>query len=467
MPGLNISGYNLSPPSSPPLTSPRLQGFFRRFSSGFSAKLPSSRNRQAAAKRKETQRSKTIPKISDADTGDDTDSFKYPSDFDAPIPKIAIPKLSKPDRSDQNDTTSYHSFPSIERSRCHVCGLSSPLPRTSDFPNANRLCQECRSRSPLSCISFGRKQAHVEDQQERLVKSNLSHHMRHTPSPIQGPRPVSEASAAKKFGNPPRRTPVSSSSSPTWSENRSASSSPKIHHIHVLPNAKAYPYVHRNEALQSRSVSPKGKLSIVEPSKDGRNAAAVPRRRADYSETVFYGCPITSVVHNAPNGPLFVWNSAMDSHDTLQDSYHYSERNERNDLWQNSRRQTPSRNTTLSSPDTRITPLVGERRLELKGGASHHNEVPRLRGGCGKRETSGESFWFKVKRWLLTGSRRDHQENVESDADEPLARIPTTSSVSRRSNRTVGLPENVSRHSSETSRSSISNRGTTSGTVVS
>src|SRR5437764_3150 len=96
-------------------------------------------------------------------------------------------------------------------------------------------------------------------------------------SPVQQrmiPRPASVAEGRPKDVMGPVLRPVS----------------PKLHHIHGLPAAKKYPYVHKREVEAHLAALHAGSPSPLRRSTDEATPSVVlPGSSYDYSETVFYG----------------------------------------------------------------------------------------------------------------------------------------------------------------------------------
>jgi hypothetical protein len=66
--------------------------------------------------------------------------------------------------------------------------------------------------------------------------------------------------------------------------------SPKLHHIHGLPNSKAYPYVHKSEVPQHFAAIRAGAPSpLTDFAHDAREKRSKADRSTDFTETVYYG----------------------------------------------------------------------------------------------------------------------------------------------------------------------------------
>ncbi|KAF1847033.1 uncharacterized protein K460DRAFT_413841 [Cucurbitaria berberidis CBS 394.84] len=511
---LKKSKRKSTPPGTQSPTSQRPQSFSQRLSSGFSSMITNLPRRKSTPKHDPTQRSTTAPNPFRPGTqGRAIGSSGLLGSQHKLIPGIDIPTLADADSPCPYDPSSYHSFPSIEQSRYDFCGLKPPLRPTSGIPPSCRPCSKCRSKSPFAHIACGRKPSRNENRTNPAIWSSPAQLREASLSPEEGPRLVPAAVAARRIGNPPRRAPLpvprlpaARNPRPTYNSHgphsveqgpvitgtavivsnirddrdlKVRSASPRLHHIHGLPNAKDYPYVHKREveghlaALRAGSPSPL-RLRVDRPSSANTLPAV-----ADYSETVFYGRPISSasarhsdvqrslfpsqpqlttltIQRVEATGRVVVGNTRRERPTSLNMEL------ENNEVYR--RRSPPPRTqagyyrptrsipqpsesqSTSSSPETSATPKVGGRRLELKGGSQ--STASRLRGGSAGKRSPEQNCGFKLKTWLLTGSCLSHSSDVDSDADLPPSRTPDPASVVRASKRACGrvpLPAHISR----------------------
>ncbi|KAL6709204.1 hypothetical protein ACN47E_002020 [Coniothyrium glycines] len=231
------------------------------------------------------------------------------------------------------DSRTCRSFPSIERLRNDFCGLKSSS-RSSMVSRSGRAHNDSRPHSPQ--VHFGVCQ--------RLSSSDGANNIHLSPYPCDShtgssseevPRPISHAAAAKKLGNPPRRSslpiprlatpstaPLSSdeglrtkqssvyesfSVSTTFTRSRNRSSvvenakpiSPKLHHIHGISGAQKVPYVHRHEVEEHLAALRAGATSPLLQMPDSTSTRVSPTT-TDFSETVYYGRGFSSVTARQP-----------------------------------------------------------------------------------------------------------------------------------------------------------------------
>jgi hypothetical protein len=394
------------------------------------------------------------------------------------IPRLEIPKLSDSDSDCPYDPSSYHSIPSIEQGGCTCCGLRPPSRASS------RSCSHCRSRTPLSHLASNFRCRRGRTRKSPATEGSLARLLESSESPEESPRIVPGAIVARRIGNPPRRSSLPGGIVPSYSTSRLPShqshtkhdshsgalqpgsqdvrpQSPKLHHLHCLPNAKSHPYVHKHEvdmhlaALRAGSPSP-----LRQPvERETRMFADLREPYQDFSRTVFYG----TSTHWGPNRP------GGGSHLAPRSGPHYTsgivecvgnviieeERRGGAAAWEREvarsqvyRRQSPR----TPKPDSDSS---HGQQLLLKGGG---DDIPQLRGG------SVGSIGFRLKRWILTchGPCPSHYA-YDSDSDEnlPPSRVPAPERLARalRSSRSrATLPVNIVRDSAQ---SSLANSSTT------
>lgn len=317
---------------------------------------------------------------------------------------------------------------------------------------------------------------------------HLAHLANNSDSVLLGPRPVTPERVMKRIGNPPRvsrlppgivRLPVPNAANtvprrdpverppsrlgmrPFDSRTHSIGlhgphhasmaptpkkpTSPKLHHLPLLPHSENHPFVHRREipkhaiALQAGSSSP-----LTDRSKSPRTSSKVDRT-TDYSDTVYYGGrrsslpshlidfkkpqTTTVVVKQAQasgRASIDLYASPLDA--ALAESEEYKKRSPTQTYSQPSQAlgDINDSSTTFGSQDTSSI-KTGDIRLELKGGSSS-NIAPRLRGGNGHERVSAETFAFKLKRWILL-CQPCHKPHYDSDDDLPPARVATPERV--------------------------------------
>jgi hypothetical protein len=298
----------------------------------------------------------------------------------------------------------------------------------------------------------------------------------------QGPLQPTAASSLN-LRQPLVRESFSVSTTLTRSQTRTVGStqgrpiSPRLHHLHVLPGANEYPYVHKNEveqhlaALRLDAPSP---LSQSSQTDSPRASTTI----ANYSETVFYGHTFSpapdrsSAAHQSHNGPQFQAATMVQPDRTsdtsiitnvesqtqpanhemeLSASELYRRRSpehqSRPPQLPSAAPETPQSEVTFERSNTGSTQTVGGRRLELKGGSQPGS--PRLRGGYDNDCTPRETCAFRFKRWLLTGRCGNyHSGDTDSDADLPPPRVVSSNRVAQcveNANRRAPLPATISR----------------------
>jgi len=346
-----------------------------------------------------------------------------------PAPKAHIPLLSVPEEPCPHDPSTYRSFPSIERPRCTFCGMRPPKSRSSTP------CHDWRSRSPLSHMKFILQRRSDIEVNLSVTTESFSPLTRHNSSSFeQGPHRVPPDIAAKRIGNPPRRaslpmcqisainTPIGPSSADSASQSTRQSSatpdthvprpksalvtqdvrptSPKLHHIHGLPNSKAYPFIYKREvsrhltALHAGSPSP---LADFAHAAQARTSVDV---TTDYSETVYYGSRILPAFSPTPDQRL--------------------------------------------SPQRSLSNVV----VEQTANSSEQDLTPRLRGGGEEERAHNPSCGLTLKQLLLTCHKagRRHTTNPNSDETITPTRIPDAVQIAQAIRKTQGtarLPRNL------------------------
>jgi hypothetical protein len=447
-------------------------------------------------------------------------SIRLPANHRQLTPRKKIPKLSEADKKCPYDPCTYHSFLSIEECGCDICcGIRSFAGSTLDMPASSEPCKYCRSRSPFSHIASSFERSRGQSRSSSAARKRLAQLFESSSSSDKGPRIVPAAVAATRIGNPPRRAlcpsglitlhntirmsstheigtqqrvqprrPSSEASreSQTLFNHKTRPMSPKLHHLHGLPSAKDYPYVHRREVdahiAALRTGSPSPLRYRIDEVRHGTQCAGT----TDYSRTVFYGHTKCSSFKNHLHKNRTVSPSAPHSGTTvrqrkeargsiivdkrqrggipipldleLESSSVYQRRSPQESTQQahpRRRRRDDDSDKTFSTLTTQTPSTIGGKRLELKGGSLY----PQLRGGG---ESRSVSLGFKLKEWLLTcrtPCRSRHAYDEDSDADLPPARTLAPERIAKPVQRACGgvsLPKNVSRGSVVTSRGSTS-----------
>ncbi|KAH7067499.1 hypothetical protein BKA63DRAFT_495319 [Paraphoma chrysanthemicola] len=314
-------------------TEPGLQRpktLFQRVSSGFSTIMP--KIRREHSKVDVSGRPQTAPDVPRKPIFESLRHRLHPPSRPHPhVPRINIPQLSDADSVCPYDSSVYFSFPSIETPRSNVCG-----PRTISRPTTSEPCTECRSRSPFSHLASAYRRAGACRRSNSAVETRISEITSNESSPEDGPRIVPDTVAATRLDNPPRRAslppdqvpffhnpsrllsvprdtrPARPSSLTLGSMSRVRGFqthdvrpvSPKLHHLHGLPHAKEYPYVHKHEVeahlIAIRTGSPSTLLRHI-----GEVTSSVDPREpyANYSQTVFYGQTFSLASSRRPSQP--------------------------------------------------------------------------------------------------------------------------------------------------------------------
>ncbi|KAF2632966.1 hypothetical protein BU25DRAFT_454120 [Macroventuria anomochaeta] len=244
--------------------------------------------------------------------------------------------------------------------------------------------------------------------------------------------------------------------------------SPKLHHLHGLPNSENFPFVHKHEIPKHAIAIRAGSTSPLTDQSNSPRTSPSKRGSSDYSNTVYYGgrkssFPASRAATPKPHVTTVVVKQVQASGSAVIDlqaspldialagSEVYRKRSP-----QQIPPTKPSQalvdvtdsGTTFGSQDTGST-KIGGMRLELKGGNPFGKEIPRLRGGSGREGLSTNSFSFKLKKWILTchGPCPDYID-TDSDADLPPPRVVTPERVARMKQKMNGrapLPAHISR----------------------
>jgi hypothetical protein len=410
------------------------------------------------------------------------------------------------------DPDSYHSLASIEKRRCNFCGMRGP----KIIPHEP--CHACKTGGPGSHITS----AGTHRRRSAVDARHLAHLAHSSDSVLLGPRPVTPERAAKRIGNPPRvsrlppgivRLPVPNAANTVPRRNpferppsrlgmRSSAgvaydirlhdshhtsmesplnkpTSPRLHHLPLLPHSEKHPFVHRHEipkhaiALRAGSSSP-----LIDRSNSPRMSPRT-NNTTDYSETVYYGgrkpslsshlvdlkkpqttTAMVKQVTARKRASIDLYASPLDA--ALAESEVYKKRSPKQTSSQPKRALVDSNDIsmTFGSQDTGST-KIGDMRLELKGGGSDANR-PRLRGGSGYESASTDTFAFKLKRWILL-CQPCHRYHDESDDDLPPARIAR---MRQKMNGKAPLPAHLSRGAPSMTSSSSATRASLGAEAV-
>ncbi|EMD87945.1 hypothetical protein COCHEDRAFT_1112396 [Bipolaris maydis C5] len=419
-------------------------------------------------------------------------------------PKLHQPSRGEPEQPCPYHRTKYHSFSSIERSRCTFCGMRSSRPSSSEP------CKDCRSKSPFSHIKMGFRQKSTPEDFTEIGSSKPEFFHRPSTSSDEGPRIVPPEVAAERIGNPPRRAalpvprpgavnnilnppsarpafqpPGHVSVSSSGSASNDVRTSPKLHYLHGLPDSKAYPYVHKKEvkdhlaAIDAGISSPLAEFAFTVKQQEERN------RYTDFSETVFYGNSpspaLVSDVHKlfpeqSRHGNVVVEHTlVVGGHVVPKRSRAQQQTSIEEQLYESNMhaRKSPA----LQAPRSRISrpcsrnEIYGTMPISLNDETSRKNErithelasndenITMLRGGAGTSQAP-IGYGLLFKQLLLTCHRPDSKST--SDSEDSPVRIPDPTHIARtmcRAQGTARLPKNLSRTTatSQTTRSSSSN----------
>lgn len=365
-------------------------------------------------------------------------------------------------------------FATSEKRRCSFCGMRGPKVVHTE-PYYARATDDTGSHM---CSAYDRP--HTQTKHLASNAASPDHHTGSSSSALLGPRPVSPERAAGRIGNPPRvsrlppgviclptanRTQVHQDSKGANSSHRIETtsrgsrrydgytqksgnigkeepvpkpSSPKLHHIHGLPNSEDFSFVHRHEipkhaiALRAGSTSP-----LTDRSTNLKYSPSV-RGPSDFSDTVYYSGKndtssasqtstqkphITTVFlskRQGSEGTFFDFQqSPLDSALTGSKVYrkHSPQQTQPTKFSQTLTDITDS-GTTFGSQDTAST-TIGGKRLELRGGSPAGDLGPKLRGGSGHERLWTDTFGFKLKRWLLT-CHGPCPDDFDADSDGEL-----------------------------------------------
>jgi hypothetical protein len=453
----------------------RPQTLLQRLSSGFTS-FKINRGAESISKRPET--APTEPRL----TREITSRRRGPPDDLIFIPRLEIPKLSESDSVCPHDSRAYHSFLSIEQGGCNCCGLRSPSRATFSISASSRPCGNCRSRTPLSSLSSRLRCRRGRRGKSPAVESSLARPIER-PESQEIPRIVPGAIVARRIGNPPRRSSLPDGRVPSYSTShvpslQAASSSrqghtehgqpgdssgqdvrpqsPRLHHLHCLPNAKSHPYVHKHEilahiaALRAGSPSP-----LRQPIHEEHTPPDPHKPNQDFSRTVFYG----TTTHWGSNHP------GHGNHLSPRSGPHYTsgiiDHVGNAIIEQENRRSIPAferelgRNEVYRRQSPQQAPAhesAGGERLLFEGS----RDTPQFRGG------SAASLDFKLKRWVLTchGTWRSRDKyDSGSDDDVPPPRTPAPERIThvlRSSRGRSMLPAGVVRDSTTSSQTASS-----------
>jgi hypothetical protein len=219
------------------------------------------------------------------------------------------------------DPNSYHSFASIQKRRCSFCGMRGPK------IVHNEPCHACSTGGPGSHITS----AGIHGRHSAIDARHLARLANSSDSVLLGPRPVTPERAAKRIGNPPRvsrlppgiiRLPVTSAANANQHRDpvvRPPSrlsmrpfdggthdvrlynphhtgvespikkpTSPKLHHLPLLPNSEDYPFVHRHEIPKHAMVLRAGSTSPLTDRSNIPRTSPRMHKTTDYSDTVYY-----------------------------------------------------------------------------------------------------------------------------------------------------------------------------------
>jgi hypothetical protein len=477
-------------PVSQDPTPQRPQTLLQRFSSSFSSMIPNIRSQRRNSKTSIANRPETAPTSYQRGGSNiiSSQSRVLPGSQQSLNSQINIPKLSNSGGNCAHDASTYYSFPSIEQQRCDLCGL-----RPSS--KAAGSCIHCRPKSSISHIASVFRRSRDRGTDDPTAQSSLAKLIESSTPSEQGPRPVSDAAAAKRIGNPPRKASLPGGRRPSYNTLRPDSAqrgssqsavrpiSPKLHHLHGLPGAKASPYVHKREVDAHLAALRAGAPSPLRRSADESKTSADHREsQQDYSQTIYYGNTTSSAPGRSSHrfGMLSVSRTQVSATTVERVQAHgniiieegrrggipttFDLELQRSQVYQRrsphptppparpQRIQEEDSDADFSTLTTQTPSTVGGKRLELKGG----NEKPRLRGGNGDDQTHDAGLAFKLKKWLLTcriPHRSRHAYDTDSDADLPPPRAPAPERILRTVRRNSGrarLPSVIDKRANQT-----------------
>lgn len=299
----------------------RPKTLFKRLSSGLSTILPNISSRRRSLTTRSSDRPMTAPSPSHKHKHRSNRTQRHlPNEEFMVIPQINIPRLSDADSICSYDASTYHSFPSIEDERCSFCGMRSLPRKISASLASNRPCDHYRSHSPFSHLGSPFRHPKRQESSSRATSSDLPVLDEISPLIEEIPRIVPYEIAARRIGNPPRRSSLPAGLRPSYGTShlspahasiphthhdhhsratlRHSSSasgdsrpiSPRLHHIHGLPHAHSHPYVRESEidahiaALEAGSPSP-----LLQVVNEGSSVPEPSQSYRDFSRTVFYG----------------------------------------------------------------------------------------------------------------------------------------------------------------------------------
>lgn len=298
----------------------RPKTLFKCLSSGLSTILPNISSRRRSLTTRSSDRPKTAPPPSHKHKHRSNRTQRHlPNEEFMVIPQINIPRLSDADSICPYDASTYHSFPIIEDERCSFCGMRPLRRRTPASSASNRPCDHCRSHSPFSHLASPFRRPKRRESSSRATLSDLPTLDEISPLIEDIPRIVPYDMAARRIGNPSRKSLLPVGLRPSYGTShlspahariphphhdhhshaipRHSSSSgdsrpisPRLHHIHGLPHAHSHPYVRESEvdahiaALEAGSPSP-----LLQVVNEGTSDPGPNQPYRDFSRTVFYG----------------------------------------------------------------------------------------------------------------------------------------------------------------------------------
>jgi len=143
--------------------------------------------------------------------------------------------------------------------------------------------------------------------------------------------------------------------------------SPKLHHIHGLPKAKDYPYVHKREVVEHLAAIRAGAPSPVRDAQiEAERASSAPNvsRAPDWSDTVFYPSGRSPVPPRPPRA------STPEQHQTLGQNTHLQSTNSPACSSRNTRQQPPLRLSTGVPFWPALSPNATLQSIEASGTAT-------------------------------------------------------------------------------------------------
>ncbi|KAH7384158.1 hypothetical protein DE146DRAFT_622698, partial [Phaeosphaeria sp. MPI-PUGE-AT-0046c] len=281
----------------------RPKNLLQRLTSGLSTLLPNKASRRSSASNSDRPKTAPFPYHKHKHI---LRLRRHPPNHELMItPHISIPKLSDADSTRPYDSSTYHSSTSNEGEHSRIRDLSPFFKRASASSASDRPCNHCHSRIPSSNLASPLRCSSRRDSCSSDICSDL-------PSVDEAslfiediPCIVPYELAARRIGNPPRKSSLPTGLRPSYSTSHlsptaaldshstrdSRPVSPRLHHLHGLPHAHSHPYVRESEVDAHIAALEAGSLSPLLQAVD-EEGPAIPNSNKpcrDFSRTVYYG----------------------------------------------------------------------------------------------------------------------------------------------------------------------------------